>query len=74
MSLLTIYPNPVKDVLNIQTDEVITEIFVLDLNGKVVMHVRGHQTSLDLQSLVAGQYIIRIHTETAVVPVKVVKK
>ncbi|MCL2028030.1 MAG: choice-of-anchor J domain-containing protein, partial [Bacteroidales bacterium] len=73
-STLTVYPNPVKDVLHIQTDEVITEIFVLDLHGRVVMHVRGHQTSLDLQPLAAGQYIIRIHTATEIRSVKVVKK
>ncbi|MCL2028502.1 MAG: choice-of-anchor J domain-containing protein, partial [Bacteroidales bacterium] len=73
-NLLTVYPNPVQDVLHIQTDEVITEIFVLDLNGRVVMQLRGHYTTLDLQSLAAGQYVIRIHTETAIVPIRIVKQ
>jgi hypothetical protein len=71
---LTIYPNPVVDVLNIQTEEVIKQIVVLDLNGKVMMQLQGNYKTLNLQSVPTGNYILRIHTETTIVPVKIVKQ
>jgi hypothetical protein len=69
-----IYPNPVVDVLNIQTDEVVTQIVVLDLTGKVVLQLNGNHRTVNLQSIPTGNYIVRIHTETAIIPVRIVKQ
>jgi hypothetical protein len=71
---LSVFPNPVKDVLHIQTDETIQQIVVLDLNGRTVGTWQGNHKSINLQSLPTGQYIVRIHTETAIVPIKIMKQ
>ncbi|MDR0437582.1 MAG: T9SS type A sorting domain-containing protein [Bacteroidales bacterium] len=69
-----VYPNPVKDVLHIQTEQTIQSIFVFDMNGKMVVNLRGNQQTIDLQSLQTGNYVVRIHTDKVVVPVKIVKQ
>jgi hypothetical protein len=71
---IIIYPNPVKDELNIQTEQIITQIVVLDLQGKVVKLQQGNSKTIDLQMLPMGNYIVRIHTETTIIPVKIVKQ
>ncbi|MDR2907227.1 MAG: carboxypeptidase regulatory-like domain-containing protein, partial [Bacteroidales bacterium] len=69
-----VYPNPVIDVLNIETDQTITEIVVLDYSGRTVKVMKGNHRKIDLQSLSAGHYVVRIHTATAITPVKIVKQ
>jgi hypothetical protein len=71
---VTVFPNPVNDVLYIQTEDAIKQIFVFDLNGRLVKQVNGNRNSVDLSSLPAGHYVARIHTDKAVVPVRVVKQ
>jgi hypothetical protein len=72
--IFTVYPNPVTDVLHIQTNEIITQIVVLDVNGRVMQTLQGNQKSVNLQALPVGNYIVRIHTATSVTPVKIVKQ
>ncbi|MDR0438583.1 MAG: C25 family cysteine peptidase, partial [Bacteroidales bacterium] len=71
---LTVYPNPVSDMLHIQTEQVIKQIFVLDMTGKVMMQLQGNRKTIDLQDIPTGNYIVRIHTATEVVPVKIIKQ
>jgi hypothetical protein len=71
---LQVFPNPVTDILNIQTDEIIKQIVVLDLSGKIVLQVNGDNKTINLKSLPTGNYVVRIHTETAITPIKIVKK
>jgi hypothetical protein len=71
---VVVFPNPVKDVLNIQTEDVVKQIFVFDLKGRLVFQAHGNQKSIDLSNLPAGHYVARIHTDKAIVPVRVVKQ
>ncbi|HEY6171985.1 MAG TPA: T9SS type A sorting domain-containing protein, partial [Candidatus Kapabacteria bacterium] len=68
---LTLYPNPVKDKLNLdltsfgEAEEISIE--VLDMLGKVIhaenqMAGESLMRTLDVSSFVAGSYIIRIET------------
>jgi hypothetical protein len=72
--ILTIYPNPVKDELNIQTEQVIKNIVVFDLSGKIMMNLQGNHRTINMQTIPIGNYIIRIHTENAIIPVRIVKQ
>jgi hypothetical protein len=72
--ILTIYPNPVKDELNIQTEQVIRQIFVFDLSGKIMMNLQGNHRTINMQTIPIGNYIMRIHTENAIIPVRIVKQ
>ena len=71
---LSVYPNPVSDILHIQTDEVIREIVVLDMFGRTLIRQQGNQRSINLQSIPAGNYVVRIHTETAIIPIQIIKQ
>jgi hypothetical protein len=72
--MLSVYPNPVTDVLYIQTEETIKQIVVLNLTGRIVKTWQGNHRTVDLQSIPAGNYIVRIQTETAIIPVRIVKQ
>ncbi|MBT8288821.1 MAG: T9SS type A sorting domain-containing protein [Flavobacteriaceae bacterium] len=59
---LIIYPNPTKDVLNLNAtygfENAIYTIF--DLNGKRVMNNRFNSNTIDVSQLSTGNYILRI--------------
>jgi hypothetical protein len=59
---LTIYPNPVSDKLWLETDGSVTEVEVIDLNGKLIFtsKVNSNRESLDLAQLPAGFYIVHV--------------
>jgi hypothetical protein len=73
-SSFTVYPNPVTDELHIQTDKIIKQIDVVDINGKVLKTWFGDSKTIDVQSIPAGNYVVRIHTENSIVPIKIMKK
>jgi hypothetical protein len=72
--LFTVYPNPVSDDLHIETDRTIKHIEMVDLNGRVVKTWFGDNKTINVQSIPAGHYILRIHTENSIVPVRIVKQ
>lgn len=55
---LNLYPNPVKDWLNIETDEIGGMIVLTDCLGKIILEKKlySEQTDLDLTSLASGVY------------------
>lgn len=58
------YPNPVSDLLFIETDEIINAVKVFDLNGSICL-VELSGNMLDVSKLPDGTYIIELATETA---------
>lgn len=57
----TLYPNPVKDVLNISTQELLTEpVSVYDITGRQVAYQKLNNNSISVGSLPAGIYILKI--------------
>jgi hypothetical protein len=65
---LSIYPNPVKDVLNIQGDY--TSIDVLDLLGKLVLSSKKTK-NINVSSLADGVYMLSIKTENGIAVKKI---
>ena len=76
---LSVYPNPVTDVLTIQnlSIEGSAVIEVLDIQGKVVSstQVAGvyGNCNLDMKNIMSGVYIVRITSQNSVEEVRVVK-
>ena len=70
---ILVFPNPVIDVLRIQTEQVIKQIEIIDLTGRVLKTQLGNHRAIDMQHIPAGYYIVKIHTETAIVPIRIVK-
>lgn len=62
---LSIFPNPVEDKLTIQSDETIQMVRVMNLEGKTlqIIQVKDKSTTLDLNQLNSGVYILEIQTQ-----------
>lgn len=60
------YPNPAKDVLNIQSDiEELTKVSIADLNGRVVKEVTNNLSQISLGNLAKGIYMVTIESASA---------
>ena len=73
-SSLVIFPNPVKDVLNINYDKAISQIDVYDVNGKLVKTLTTVGSSINVSDLSDGIYMLNIQTEEGLVIRKIVKE
>lgn len=62
---INIYPNPAKDVLQIEICENvdIDRIELFDINGKKIRIFRQDEIILNLSGLIAGEYILKILTK-----------
>ena len=58
-----IYPNPVKDIMNIKSTDPITVIEILNIHGEVEQTMDPRQEQLDVSNLPAGIYYVRISFE-----------
>ncbi|MCF6350559.1 MAG: T9SS type A sorting domain-containing protein [Flavobacteriaceae bacterium] len=58
-----LYPNPVKNTLNINSEEVLTKITIVNLLGQEVKFLNPESThvTLELSDLDAGVYLIKIN-------------
>lgn len=74
VNYFSISPNPVSDLLNINTEEniKIVKLEVVNINGQPLLNSIGGK-SIDVSSLSAGSYILRIATEKGIEIEKFVK-
>ena len=73
---LMVHPNPTSDVLSIETKDIpISEAFLFDLTGRLMMHTSVNDTraQLDLTRLPAGTYLLRVRTAKGELSRKVVR-
>jgi len=65
---LSLYPNPTRDILHIRTDELIARAELCDLLGNVVISdltptlTKGDGVSINVESLPAGMYFLKLYT------------
>jgi len=63
-SVFSIYPNPVKNIINIQLKENVTAVLksalVFDLNGKVVLSTSDLNQPIRVENLATGTYILSL--------------
>lgn len=57
-----IYPNPVTDFLNIETENPIEMLEIYDINGKVLISESNLINEIDVSSLKSGIYMIKLET------------
>lgn len=61
MESVSIYPNPVKDILNINAvGKTVQSLKVYDLSGKIVIESKQSQDKVDVTKLQPGVYLIEI--------------
>ena len=61
-SIIKIYPNPVTNFINIETNEKITSLQIIDMRGKILLQTT--ETKIDLQSLTPGLYVVKIEANS----------
>ena len=73
---LTFYPNPVKDILYVKHESVITNIEVLNITGQNVMSTKlnAKDGSINVSNLPAGVYIITAEVDGTKKSFKIIKK
>ncbi len=74
-SNLQLSPNPVNDLLTIESSTENLTIHILDLNGKNLLtkDLSGLSGSLDLSSLQSGTYLVKICSSTNTLTKKIIK-
>jgi hypothetical protein len=70
----SMYPNPVKDVLNINTKEPLEKVEVFNLLGKSVLSVSNVTKSIDVSALSKSLYIVKLTSQNGVSTKKFVKQ
>lgn len=74
-AVFSVYPNPVQDILNINTAATVDAITVYDVLGKVVLQAQPDSVSpsINMSALSSGAYMVQITIGDATKTVKVVK-
>ncbi|MFY0482663.1 T9SS type A sorting domain-containing protein [Flavobacterium sp. PLA-1-15] len=70
------YPNPVKDILNVSYTENISNVEVYNLLGQKVAtkSINATNGQLDMSSLAAGSYLVKVTAGNQVQTIKVIKQ
>ncbi|MDG4945900.1 S8 family serine peptidase [Weeksellaceae bacterium KMM 9713] len=69
-----IYPNPVRDILNLSGLEGDAQVQIISANGQIVKSEKVSNKQVNVNSLPAGAYIITIKDETGATAHKFIKK
>ena len=67
-----VYPNPVNNILNIQTSFVNYNVKVYDITGKLLINT-FNKNSLDLSTYESGIYILKISHKNSTESFKIIK-
>ncbi len=61
---ISVYPNPVEDILNITSSVEITEIEIVNVMGQIVLRkdVNSDSTVCNVAGLPSGVYMVRIYS------------
>jgi len=65
-SCLSLFPNPMQDILNIQnTESNLSKVQIYDLNGRLLQNhfVQNNEVSLDVSQLTSGVYVVVLENE-----------
>jgi hypothetical protein len=75
-SKLSIYPNPVGNLLTIDSDTIIKEIKILNVLGTVVYSAKqkSNKVTIDLESYTSGVYLVTVYDDFGATTKKIVKQ
>ena len=64
---LSVYPNPVKEELNVLTDGTTEGISIYDMTGKIVRQYNDNRSKVNVQDLPNGIYFVRLLDKSGLV-------
>jgi hypothetical protein len=70
----SIFPNPVRDILNIKTEQQLKSVQIFDMNGRIIQSIVSPQKQINVSKLIKGNYIIKITSEKASIAEKFIKQ
>lgn len=71
---ISIYPNPVKDILNFKTERNISKVEVYDIAGRILSSNSIRENKIDLSELKTGNYILKLYTEKGLMNTIIIKE
>ncbi len=74
LATLSVYPNPVKDIVHItnsNTDLIKAEIY--NLNGQIVLSKENNLSTINVNSLQSGIYMLKLYSQKAEKTIKLIK-
>jgi len=73
---IKVYPNPVKNILNLSYSQDISDVAVFNLLGQQVLakKVNATESQIDMSSLTQGTYLVKVTVENQVKTIKVIKE
>jgi len=69
---IAVYPNPVRNLLNIQSQNNVQRIEIFNLMGQKVIDT--HDTEINTSDLTSGVYVVRVATDKGIATSKFVKE
>ncbi len=77
LSTFEIYPNPAEDKLHIDSKVSISDMFILDINGRQLKHLASEENQrssiIDVSNLEAGIYFLKINSNSKRQTIKFIK-
>jgi hypothetical protein len=70
---ITMYPNPVKNILHIDCDDKINRVEVFGSNGSLIMSSDALSNAIDMQSYQNGMYFLKVYRDTTIDTMKFIK-
>ena len=74
LDTISIYPNPVKEVLNIETSTSVFEIEIYNTLGVLVMKQQNPNKQINISNLPSGLLFIKINTHQGTITKKIIKE
>lgn len=73
---ISVYPNPVTDVINIKSSSNITSIHIYDVQGRLLQNISNNDTAavLDISAHMSGIYFVRVTSEKGTKTEKIIKE
>jgi len=69
-----IYPNPARDILNVSSEDIITKVELIDVNGRLLFSKKTSVLSMSDLKIKSGVYLLRIFTINGMFIKKVILK
>ena len=70
------YPNPVKNILNLSYNKIISNVAVFNLLGQEVTtkSASDNQSQIDMSNLASGTYLVKVTADNQIKTIKIIKE